>query len=121
MLTTRADNLLRSSLYSHFAESLSGLASIRAYGEVERFVTQNEKLIDIENRAYYLTVVNQRWLGLRLDFFGSLLVFSVAMIAVGTRHSLNPSQIGVALSYIISVQQAFSWSASGALRVSLLY
>lgn len=57
----RCDNLLRSSLYAHFSESLSGLATIRAYGESAKFLKQNEGFIDIENRAYYLTVINQRW------------------------------------------------------------
>lgn len=33
---SRPDNLLRSSLYAHFSESLSGLATIRAYGEDEK-------------------------------------------------------------------------------------
>ena len=56
------DAVLRSSLYSHFSESLSGLATIRAYGEVERFCAENENRVDIENRAYWLTVSNQVWL-----------------------------------------------------------
>lgn len=51
--------MLRSSLYSHFSESLSGLTTIRAYGESERFQLENEKLINVENRAYWLTVTNQ--------------------------------------------------------------
>ncbi|KAI0822453.1 P-loop containing nucleoside triphosphate hydrolase protein [Trametes gibbosa] len=105
----RVDSLLRSSLYSHFSESLSGLATIRAYGESERFLQENRKRIDIENRAYWLTVANQRWLGIRLDLMGILLTFVVAMLAVGTRFTISPSQTGVVLSYIISVQQAFGW------------
>ena len=44
------DAILRSSLYSHFSESLSGLATIRAYGESERFLKDNERRTDIENR-----------------------------------------------------------------------
>ena len=55
----RLDAILRSSLYSHFSESLSGLATIRAYGEAKRFRSDNERFIDVENRAYWLTVVNQ--------------------------------------------------------------
>ena len=58
------DAVLRSSLYSHFSESLSGLATIRAYGEVERFCSDNEKRVDTENRAYWLTVTNQVWFNL---------------------------------------------------------
>ncbi|OBZ72495.1 Oligomycin resistance ATP-dependent permease YOR1 [Grifola frondosa] len=105
----RLDALLRSSLYSHFSESLSGLATIRAYGETDRFLSENRSRVDIENRAYWLTVTNQRWLGIRLDFLGLLLTFIVAMLTVGTRFSISPSQTGVVLSYIISVQQAFGW------------
>jgi hypothetical protein len=45
-----ADAILRSSLYSHFSESLSGLTTIRAYGESKRFQLENEERVDIENR-----------------------------------------------------------------------
>ncbi|KAG9092782.1 hypothetical protein FRC06_011800 [Ceratobasidium sp. 370] len=102
----RLDAILRSSLYGHFSESLSGLATIRAYDEVGRFREENRKHMDIENRAYWLTVTNQRWLGIRLDFLGTILTFCVAILAVAARFSLSPSQIGVALSYILLVQQA---------------
>ncbi|KAJ8692856.1 hypothetical protein PTI98_010127 [Pleurotus ostreatus] len=105
----RLDAILRSTLYSHFSESLSGLPTIRAYGEADRFRQENEDRVDIENRAYWLTVTNQRWLGIRLDFLGALLTFVVGMLTVGTRFSISPAQTGVTLSYILSVQQAFGW------------
>ncbi|CAE7132182.1 unnamed protein product, partial [Rhizoctonia solani] len=105
----RLDAILRSSLYGHFSESLSGLATIRAYDEVGRFREENQRRMDIENRAYWLTVTNQRWLGLRLDALGTILTFCVAILAVAARFSLSPSQIGVALSYILLVQQSFGW------------
>lgn len=105
----RLDAILRSSLYAHFSESLSGLATIRAYGAVDRFEKENEKRLDVENRAYWLTVTNQRWLGIRIDFLGILLTLVVAMLAVGARFSISPSQTGVTLSYILLVQQSFGW------------
>lgn len=105
----RLDAILRSSLYSHFSESLSGLATIRAYSETERFRQENVKRIDVENRAYWLTVTNQRWLGIRLDILGTFLTLSVALLAVGARFSISPALTGLALSYIIGVQQAFGW------------
>lgn len=104
----RIDAVLRSSLYSHFSESLSGIATIRSYGETERFCSENIKRMDVENRAYYLTIINQRWLGLRLDMLGSILSFTVAIIVI-TSHSLSASEAGVGLSTMISVQQSFSW------------
>lgn len=53
--------------------------------------------------------ISQRWLGIRLDLMGIFLTFVVAMLTVGTRFTISPSQTGVVLSYIISVQQAFGW------------
>ncbi|KAN0113413.1 ABC transporter [Russula decolorans] len=107
--TIRLDAILRSSLYSHFSESLSGIATIRAYREEGRFLKENRDWVDIENRAYWLTVANQRWLGLRLDFLGILLILSLSMLTVCTRFTVSPAQTGVALAYILSTQQAFSW------------
>lgn len=46
----RLDAILRSSLYAHFSESLTGLATIRAYGETERFRRESEERVNIENR-----------------------------------------------------------------------
>ena len=65
------DAILRSSLYSHFSETLSGIATIRAYGEEDRFYNENRDRVNIENRAYWLTYTNQvrlplrnyRWIG----------------------------------------------------------
>ncbi|KAG1825133.1 ABC transporter [Suillus variegatus] len=105
----RLDALLRSSLYSHFSESLSGLTTIRAYGEFDRFRAENIQLIDVENRAYWMTVVNQRWLGIRLDFLGALLTLAVALLTVGIRFSISPGQTGVTLSYIVMMQQSFAF------------
>ncbi len=129
----RHDNVLRSSLYAHFSESLAGMSSIRAFGEQGRFTKVTEDRIDIENRACpcsfrllkrmlleaaqltlpfgladLLTVINQRWLAIRLDLMGALLTLSVAAIAVGQRTQISSSKIGLILSTVISIQQAFS-------------
>lgn len=52
--------MLRSLLYGHFAESLTGLPTIRSYGEIPRFLAENKYYIDLENRALFLVVTNQR-------------------------------------------------------------
>ena len=61
----RLDAILRSSLYSHFSETLSGISTIRAYGEEDRFFNENRDRVSIENRAYWMTVTNQVSLTLR--------------------------------------------------------
>src|SRR5205814_4507264 len=64
----RLDAILRSDVYSHFAETLAGLTIIRAYGKQDEFSSVNDEALDIMNRAYFIAIVNQCWLGVRLDF-----------------------------------------------------
>lgn len=101
----RLDGMLRSLLYSHFSESLSGLATIRAYGETDRFIHDNCYYMDLEDRAYLLTASNQRWLAVRLDFLGGLLVFAVAIMAVKGGGGLKASEIALCLTYMTQITQ----------------
>jgi ATP-binding cassette subfamily C (CFTR/MRP) protein 1 len=116
-LNSHQDANLRSLLYSHFSESLSGLPTIRAYREVPRFLSDNEFYCDLEDRALYLTITNQRWLAVRLGFLGAILVFVVAyvlydssqrlslltpvssILAVMGVNGITPAQIGLVLTY----------------------
>lgn len=101
----RLDSLLRSALYSHFAESLSGIGTLRAYGATNAVLNENYCKVDDENRAYLLTITAPRWLGMRLDVCGSLLILIVGLILVCTAKTISPGQVGVALSYILSTAQ----------------
>ncbi|KZT00765.1 ABC protein [Laetiporus sulphureus 93-53] len=101
----RIDAMLRSILYAHFAESLSGLPTIRSYGETNRFLRDNEYYIDLEDRAAFLTVTNQRWLALRLDTLGGIMTFTVAMLTVTDVAGISPAQIGLVLTYSTSLVQ----------------
>ncbi|WFD27284.1 hypothetical protein MNAN1_002280 [Malassezia nana] len=105
----RVDALLRSKLYSHFAESLTGLTTIRAYRESQRFLEDNYKYMDLQNRAYFLTIVNQRWLGLRLDLLGSLCVLVTGLLCAARVGGVDPSTAGVALSQVVTVAQTLGF------------
>ena len=56
----------------------------------------------MENQAYYMTIAIQRWLSVRLDMLGNILILGIALFAAGFRKSVNPSKIGVVLSYTLS-------------------
>ncbi|KAJ6578028.1 ABC transporter [Mycena capillaripes] len=103
----RLDSVLRSALYAQFSETLSGLPVIRAYGESARFKVENEIRVDNEN-SRHVSLIQQRWLALRLDVLGITLTFIVAILSVTARFTISPSQTGIMLSYILVVQQVFS-------------
>ncbi|PKS10784.1 hypothetical protein jhhlp_002541 [Lomentospora prolificans] len=99
----RFESVLRSTVFAKFGEGLSGVASIRAYGLKERFVKELRRSIDEMDAAYYLTFSNQRWLAVRLDLIGNILVFVTGILVVTSRFSVSPSIGGLVLSYILSI------------------
>jgi len=55
-----------------------------------------------------MTISIQRWLGVRLDLLGNFLILGIALFAAGFRKKVDPSKIGVVLSYTLSITQTFS-------------
>lgn len=106
----RFESVLRSVVFAKFGEGLNGVASIRAYGLKQRFVTDLRDAIDEMNAAYYLTFSNQRWLSTRLDSIGNALVFTVGILVVTSRFSVSPSIGGLVLSYILGIVQMLQFT-----------
>ncbi|KAL7625449.1 ATP-binding cassette transporter yor1 [Parahypoxylon ruwenzoriense] len=106
----RFESVLRSVVFAKFGEGLSGVASIRAYGLRDRFITDLRNAIDEMNAAYYLTFSNQRWLSIRLDLIGNALVFTTGILVVTSRFSVSPSIGGLVLSYILSIVQMLQFT-----------
>ncbi|KAL7823946.1 P-loop containing nucleoside triphosphate hydrolase protein [Trichoderma gracile] len=84
-------------LYSHFLESINGLATIRAFGWTTPYSTKNLALLDSAQKPSYLLNCIQRWLTLVLDLVVAVLTVLLVVFAVVLRGKLNPSLLGVAL------------------------
>ena len=106
----RHESVLRSGVFARFSEAVSGTASIRAYGLQEHFVQGLRREVDQMNSAYYLTFSNQRWLSVRLDAIGNLLVFTTGILVVTSRFNVSPSTAGLVLSYILSIVQMIQFT-----------
>ncbi|XP_059215146.1 canalicular multispecific organic anion transporter 1 isoform X2 [Centropristis striata] len=105
----RLDSVSRSPIYSHFSETVSGLSVIRAYGHQERFLQHNEITIDKNLKSVYPWIVSNRWLAIRLEFLGNLVVFFSALFAVIARDSLESGLVGLSISYALNVTQTLNW------------
>uniref|UniRef100_A0A665VE18 ATP-binding cassette, sub-family C (CFTR/MRP), member 2 n=1 Tax=Echeneis naucrates TaxID=173247 RepID=A0A665VE18_ECHNA len=105
----RLDSVSRSPIYSHFGETVSGLSVIRAYNHQERFLKHNEITIDENLKNVYPWIVSNRWLAIRLEFLGNLVVFFAALFAVVSRNSLNSGLVGLSISYALNVTQTLNW------------
>ncbi|OAQ77246.1 ABC multidrug transporter [Purpureocillium lilacinum] len=84
-------------LYSHFLESINGLATIRAFGWVRPYVEKGMDLLDNAQKPSYLLYCIQRWLTLVLDLVVAGLTILLVASAVALRGKINPSLLGIAL------------------------
>jgi ATP-binding cassette, subfamily C (CFTR/MRP), member 1 len=108
----RLDSTSRSPIYSNFQETLNGVTTIRAFGQETRFIQLNANRVDTNQRAYYPSVSSNRWLAIRLEFIGSLIVFGSAtagVLAIYFDKKMSSSVIGLMLVYSLSVTQTLNW------------
>ncbi|XP_035029328.1 canalicular multispecific organic anion transporter 1 [Hippoglossus stenolepis] len=105
----RLDSVSRSPIYSHFGETVSGLSVIRAYGHQERFLEKNETILDENLRSVYPWIMSNRWLAIRLEFIGNLVVFFSALLAVIYRNTLDSSLVGLSISSALNITQSLNW------------
>ncbi|KAJ8418122.1 hypothetical protein AAFF_G00138310 [Aldrovandia affinis] len=105
----RLDSVSRSPIYSHFSETVAGLSVIRAYGHQDRFLRHNKDTIDENLKSVYPWIVSNRWLAIRLEFLGNLVVFFSALFAVLSRGSLDSGMVGLSISYALNVTQTLNW------------
>ncbi|XP_024152521.1 canalicular multispecific organic anion transporter 1 isoform X2 [Oryzias melastigma] len=99
----RLDSVSRSPIYSHFGETVSGLSVIRAYKHQDRFLKLNEIAIDNNLKSVYPRIISNRWLAIRLEFLGNLVVFFSALFAVISKDSIESGLVGLAISYALNI------------------
>ncbi|RLM00925.1 hypothetical protein CFD26_108711 [Aspergillus turcosus] len=108
----RLDSVTRSPIYAHFQESLGGISTIRAYRQENRFALENEWRMDANLRAYFPSISANRWLAVRLEFIGSVIILASAVlsiISVATGSGLPAGMVGLAMSYALQITQSLNW------------
>ena len=56
----RIDSVKRSPIYNNFNETLNGLSSIRAYNQADRFIDKAEKLLDANQKVWFMVFASNR-------------------------------------------------------------
>ncbi|XP_075798821.1 multidrug resistance-associated protein 1-like [Microtus pennsylvanicus] len=105
----RLESVSRSPVYSHFNETLLGVSVIRAFEEQERFIRQSDLKVDENQKAYYPSIVANRWLAVRLECVGNCIVLFAALFAVISRHSLSAGLVGLSVSYSLQITSYLNW------------
>ncbi|EEP79365.1 hypothetical protein UREG_04211 [Uncinocarpus reesii 1704] len=108
----RLDSVTKSPIFAHFQETLGGISTIRAFRQQKRFALENEWRTDANLRAYFPSINANRWLAVRLEFIGSVVILAAALlsiIAVATGRHVSAGMVGLAMSYALNITQSLNW------------
>ncbi|KAK2048585.1 ABC transporter [Colletotrichum somersetense] len=107
----RLESVQRSPLFQQFGETLSGMTTIRAYGDERRFIRENLSKINVQTRPFIYLWAANRWLAFRTDVLGDLVSFFAGVfiiISLGTG-TVDPGSAGISLSYAIGFTENVLW------------
>ncbi|KAG4114413.1 hypothetical protein ERO13_D12G045100v2 [Gossypium hirsutum] len=104
----RLDSVTRSPVYAQFGEALNGLSTIRAYKAYDRMADMNGKSMDNNIRFTLVNMSSNRWLAIRLETLGGLMIWFTATFAVmqngrAQNQREYASTMGLLLSYALNI------------------
>lgn len=106
----RLESTTRSPVFSHLSSSLQGLWTIRAYKAEERCQELFDAHQDLHSEAWFLFLTTSRWFAVRLDAICAIFVIVVAFGSLILAKTLDAGQVGLALSYSLTLMGMFQWS-----------
>uniref|UniRef100_A0A5F9CTH3 Multidrug resistance-associated protein 4 n=1 Tax=Oryctolagus cuniculus TaxID=9986 RepID=A0A5F9CTH3_RABIT len=105
----RLESTTRSPVFSHLSSSLQGLWTIRSYRAEERFQELFDAHQDLHSEAWFLFLTTSRWFAVRLDAICAIFVIVVAFGSLILAKTLDAGQVGLALSYALTLMGMFQW------------
>ncbi|XP_036376334.1 ATP-binding cassette sub-family C member 9 isoform X1 [Megalops cyprinoides] len=97
-------------LLCHFSETAEGLTTIRAFRHEARFKQRMLELTDTNNTAYLFLSAANRWLEVRTDYLGAVIVLTAAMASIwGSFHGPQSGLVGLGLTYALTVTNYLNW------------
>ncbi|XP_066523830.1 ATP-binding cassette sub-family C member 9 isoform X2 [Hoplias malabaricus] len=97
-------------LLCHFSETAEGLTTIRAFRHEARFKQRMLELTDTNNTAYLFLSAANRWLEVRTDYLGAVIVLTAALAAIWmSSYGLQSGLVGLGLTYALTVTNYLNW------------
>ncbi|XP_050072446.1 ABC transporter C family member 8-like [Anopheles maculipalpis] len=91
----------RSPIILQYNETIQGIDTIKAYNAEGRFLRQFLERIDThQNYIYYNNSAN-RWIGIRLEFVGAIVIYYVALLTVSNQSMVGLAFVGIIVSYVL--------------------
>ena len=105
----RLESVQRSPLFQQFGETLSGMTTIRAYGDERRFIRDNLTKINAQTRPFIYLWACNRWLAFRADVLGDLVAFFSGVFIILSVGQVDAGAAGISLSYALGFTESVLW------------
>ena len=99
----RIDSTSKSPVYTHFSETVTGSTSIRAFDAVQHFTRNLERRVDRNGTAVVMSAATSRWLAVRLELMGNIIVLFSSLAAVMKLGGTSAAEAGLTISYALAV------------------
>ncbi|ORX88370.1 P-loop containing nucleoside triphosphate hydrolase protein [Basidiobolus meristosporus CBS 931.73] len=103
----RLESVTRSPIYTQFGETLTGVSTIRAFGEEKRFLNDGYSKIDVHLRTFIYLWAANRWLSSRVDIAGGFVAFFTALFLL--QEDVDPNLAGLSLNYALNFTDHILW------------
>ncbi|KAM9660359.1 ATP-binding cassette sub-family C member 8 isoform 2-T2 [Trichechus inunguis] len=105
------DDTTQLPLLSHFAETVEGLTTIRAFRYEARFQKKLLEYTDSNNIASLFLTAANRWLEVRMEYIGAcvVLIAAVTSISNSLHRELSAGLVGLGLTYALMVSNYLNW------------
>ncbi|XP_055802158.1 ABC transporter C family member 12-like isoform X2 [Solanum dulcamara] len=109
----RLDSITRSPVYAQFGEAINGLSTIRAYKAHDQLASINGKSMDNNVRFTLANTSTNRWLTIRLETLGGIMIWLTATFAVIQNGRADDkvavaATMGLLLSYSLNITTLLS-------------
>ncbi|TRY75677.1 hypothetical protein TCAL_11607 [Tigriopus californicus] len=105
----RLNVLTRSELLNFISEITAGAETIRMFEQEHRIQSVSEFKINKAIQSSYTMEMMRRWLALRMEFLGNMILFGTAILSVWYTDSITPSLVGLILSFSLEVTHILNW------------
>lgn len=105
------DDTTQLPLLSHFAETVEGLTTIRAFRYEARFQQKLLEYTDSNNIASLFLTAANRWLEVRMEYIGACVVLIAAATSISNslHRELSAGLVGLGLTYALMVSNYLNW------------
>ncbi|XP_069746450.1 ATP-binding cassette sub-family C member 4 isoform X3 [Narcine bancroftii] len=116
----RMETTTRSPAFSHLSSSLQGLWTIRATKTESQFQAKFDEHQDLHSETWFLFLSTSRWFAVRLDVLCAVFVTAVAFSSILISNQVDAGQVGLALTYSVTLMGMFQWGVRQSAEVENL-